>query len=274
MKNLVTTLSALALAVLLVSPQNAAAQWSLDNAPYLPLIFSFESLEEDTLFINNTYVTSPDTENEFFEFAALDPGLGIDASHGDDALVVNWSIKADQSYGASMGMAHQLPSSYLPDSTDRLYDFSDFTHFEFDYNALVAAEFPGQLSLRVKLADASLGVGTAPGDETEDWTAQAPDSPLGAAAGWTTVSLPLENLGLGTNPAATGFSRPGCAPGGDPLTQSGCWSGLLGNEKFDLDQISAIQFEFFAGTGLATAADDRHRRDRLRQHAGLGRMIC
>ncbi|MFW5973564.1 MAG: T9SS type A sorting domain-containing protein, partial [Bacteroidota bacterium] len=43
--------------------------------------------------------------------------------------------------------------------------------------------------------------------------------------------------------------------GSVPTENSGCWSGLLGNEELDLERITGVSFEFFAGSAVHSLPD-------------------
>ncbi len=253
MKRLATVLTGLAVSALLLGAGQARAQsTAMEQAPSVPHLNMFESLA-DTSFWNATYLMNATEQNKsFFRYDVLPGEYGVDPVQGMHALLVQWQMFADANstgYGGSSGLGHQLPDSFA--TMGKLYDLSDFTTIHLSYNVLQAAT--RAMEMRFKLHDASLGLGTAPNSETEDWATVLPTNPLAAsvAPGWHNVSIPLVDMGI-ANPTSEGFYRPGCNPDGDPATQSGCWSGLLGNLELNLDQISGWTFEFFAPTSVRT----------------------
>uniref|UniRef100_A0A7V2F5Q7 T9SS type A sorting domain-containing protein n=1 Tax=Rhodothermus marinus TaxID=29549 RepID=A0A7V2F5Q7_RHOMR len=253
MKRLATTGTWLGVMLALSWAVRAPAQ----PIPPVPHIFTFNSLD-DFLNLWSSYGApvrygSPDTitypeGREYFVFSEYEDGaLG-------KALWVDWSLFTDQSWGGSNGLLYirpdpnvSSPSNPRPDSffaAASLWDISDFTHIHLRYKTLVPANHP-DATIRIKLHDASLGVGTSPSSETEDWYTQSRDVYDDASGQWKVWTVPLTDLGLpGSTVPAGGFSRPGCQAGGNPLQQSGCWSGLLGNGKLDLDKIAALTIEF------------------------------
>jgi hypothetical protein len=243
--------------LLLSSAVDTLAQSAMERAPQVPHLYLFPSAEDDTTFFNANYETSPNKARHFFLFDRLPGDYGVQPQQGTGAMVINWQMFADQSWGGSMGVGHSLPNPNVssPGAPDpdaffnavKLYDISDFTHFNLWYYVLEPAS--GGMTFRIKLHDASLGVGTAGDSQTEDWTAEF-GGVLSAAPGWRRLSAPLEAVGFGINPVSNGFVRPGCSTGANPLDRAGCWSGLLGNERFDLDKISGFVFEFVGSTSL------------------------
>ena len=255
MKRLATTGTLLGLLLALSLTAQAPAQ----PVPPVPQIFTFNSLAEfDSLWTSYgapvrfgydpDTVTYPEGREYFVFFEYQDEGtMG-------KALQVDWSLFTDQSWGGSNGLLYirpdpevSSPSNPQPDSffaRASLWDISDFTHIHLRYKTLVPANHP-DATIRIKLHDASEGVGTSPSSETEDWYTQSQDVYDDASGQWKVWTVPLVDLGLpGQTVPDGGFSRPGCQAGGDPLQQSGCWSGLLGNGKLDLDKIAALTIEF------------------------------
>ncbi len=215
-------------------PVFSSGESAYQGAPNVPHIFMFESLEDDTLFLGSYGFTPEDDTDRDYSYWSEWPG---EAYQGDGALMLDWQLFTDQDWGGSSALQH-----FLPDTTEQLYDFSDFTHLHLWYNTQTPADPPA--TFRLKLHDASEGLGTAPTDETEDWYSESGEV-YQAQPGWNVFSIPLEDLGTVT-PGSGGFSRPGCP--------ADCWSGLWGNGELDLDQISGFQIEFTAGQ-LGEVAD-------------------
>ncbi|QXD14031.1 T9SS type A sorting domain-containing protein [Rhodocaloribacter litoris] len=265
-RNVTTTMMALALVGTLGVTLRALGQ----PVPRVPQIFTFDALVDfDSLWtsygapVNFGY--DPDTVSYpegreyfvFFEYGDGDPGTR------GKAVQVDWSLFTDQSWGGSNGLLYIRPDPGVssPESPDpdaffsqaSLWDLSDFTHIHLRYKTLVPAN--AAATIRIKLHDASEGVGTEPSAVTEDWYTESGDVYTDASGEWKVWTVPLVDLGLpGQTVPAGGFSRPGCQAGGDPLQTSGCWSGLLGNGKLDLDKIGSLTIEF---TGpQAGAAND------------------
>ena len=204
------------------------------GAPNYPVIYDFDGdLTADTTFWGHYGMTPDnDTDRAFGEVAKCSV-IGCAPQSGADALWLDWGLFTDQSWGGSMAIQHILPDTSATGEFEiaRYYDFSDFTHINLWYNVLVPAA-PAAV-FRIKMQDASEGIGSQPSSETEDWYME--DSGLfQSTPGWKMLSVPLESLGNVT-PGPAGFSRPGC-PGS-------CWSGLYGNGEFDLDKITGYQIE-------------------------------
>ena len=241
MRRLATILMATAVLWLYAMP-DAAAQVPVFfdgpsahmGAPNVPHIWMFESLEDDTLFWGS-YGFTPETDEDR-DYAYWSSWAGA-PYQGTGSLMIDWQLFTDEDWGGSSALQH-----YLPDTTEKLYDLSDFTHLHLWYNVQVPADPPA--TFRLKLHDASEGLGTAPTSETEDWYSESGEV-YQAQPGWRVYSIPLEDLGPVT-PGSGGFSRPGCP--------SSCWSGIWGNGQLDLDKISGFQLEFTAGQ-LGEVAD-------------------
>ena len=198
------------------------------GAPNVPIIHSFDSIESDTLFWGS-YGFTPENEEDrdnalWFDWAEQ----GGQPHEGESALMLDWTLFTDADWGGSSALQHYLPDT----ATVPLYDLSDFTHINLWYNTQVPAD--PAATLRLKLHDASEGLGTAPSSETEDWYSESGEV-YQAQPGWNVYSVPLEDLGAVT-PGSGGFSRPGCP--------ASCWSGLWGNGELDLDKIAGFQIEF------------------------------
>ncbi|MGD8415389.1 MAG: T9SS type A sorting domain-containing protein, partial [Candidatus Latescibacterota bacterium] len=208
------------------------------GAPNVPHIFMFESLEADTMFWGS-YGTTPedDTDRDYFYWSNFEG----EPAQGEGSLLLDWSLFSDEDWGGSSALQHYLPDSTNGEPTP-LYDFSDFTHINLWYNTLVPADPPA--TFRLKMHDASEGLGNAPSSETEDWYSEWSDV-FQALPGWNIISIPLESLG-NVSPGTGGFSRPGC-PGS-------CWSGIYGNGELDLDQITGFQVEV-TGPQFGAVAD-------------------
>lgn len=204
------------------------------GAPNVPHIFMFETLEDDTLFMGSYGFTPEDDLDRDYAYWQEWPG---EPHQGTGALMLDWQLFTDEDWGGSSALQH-----FLPDTTEQLYDLSDFTHLHLWYNTQTPADPPA--TFRLKLHDASEGLGTAPTEETEDWYSESGEV-YQAQPGWNVYSIPLEDLGP-VSPGSGGFSRPGCP--------SSCWSGIWGNGQLDLDMISGFQIEITAGQ-LGEVAD-------------------
>ena len=234
MRRLVTTFMAAAVVWLYAGP-DATAQVPVffdgpsahQGAPNVPHIFMFESLEDDTLFFGSYGFTPGDDADRDYAYWAEYAELGGTPYQGEGALWLDWQLYTDQDWGGSNALQH-----FLPDTTEQLYDFSDFTHLHLWYNTLTPAD--PAATFRLKLHDASEGLGTQPTSETEDWYSESGEV-YQAQPGWNVYSIPLEDLGP-VSPGSGGFSRPGCP--------SSCWSGIWGNGQLDLDKIAGFQLEF------------------------------
>lgn len=240
MKHLATIL---AFVLLLVGTNEAWAQDQEYPYPTTPLLFGFESVEAQDAFFNNNYGGDPLEGRDYprFGFDVLS-SIGEAPTQGSDAIVVDYATYAPNDWGGSQGLVHGLPEGSAH------YDISDFTHIELDYYVFQPADPP--VTFRLKLHDKSQGLEGDGSSNVEDWNSEFGDI-FQATPGWNTLSIPLEDLGLpGGSVPAGGFSRPGCSTGGVPSEASGCWSGILGNEKLDFDKISGLSFEFFSGTGV------------------------
>ena len=190
-----------------------------NGAPNVPHIFMFESMEADTLFFGS-YGMSPEDDTDR-NYGYWIPWAGA-TQEGTGALMLDWGLFTEADWGGSSALQH-----VLPDTTLRLYDFSDFTHINLWYNTQVPAE--PSATFRLKLQDASEGLVAT----MEDWYSESVDV-YQAQPGWNLYSIPLENLGT-VGPSSGGFSRPGCP--------DGCWSGIWGNGELDLDKIAGFQLE-------------------------------
>lgn len=214
-----------------------------NGAPGVPLISGFNSIQEDTTLWGQYGFWDPDTDcttqappcwdfNEGgrdYALLADYSSLANDNPEGASAVVIEWSVFSDQSWGGSSAFQHRLPDSLMALGT--YYDFSDFTHLSIDYNNLTPS---GEGALfRFKINDASDG-GVDAG--FEDWYAED-NAMLEAQPGWNTFSVPLETVpgccGSG------GFNRPG-------------WSGITGNDQLDLDKVGGFQLEFVAPAGASS----------------------
>ncbi|HUF09000.1 MAG TPA: sugar-binding protein [Rhodothermales bacterium] len=251
MKQTTTALIAAAVLVLFSTGELSAQGVAVANdgpstyggAPNVPHIFMFESLEADTLFWGSYGFQLDEEADPTRDYAFWDNWAGV-PQEGEGSLILDWGLHSDQDWGGSNALQHFLPDSVDGEPRTEFYDFSDFTHINIWYNVLVPAD--PAATWRLKLHDASEGLGTAPTDETEDWYAESgslyQDS---EPPGWKMMSIPLESLG-NVSPGSGGFSRPGCP--------ASCWSGLYGNGELDLDKIAGFQLEF-TGPQFGPTAD-------------------
>src|SRR5690606_15185111 len=105
MKRFATTLL-LGAFLLLGGRADVLAQDTMDQAPSVPVIFTFESLEADTNFFFTYQTADPVGDRPRLEFIELLSGnpYGIDPAQGEGAMLVDWQLWSDQDWGGSMGV--------------------------------------------------------------------------------------------------------------------------------------------------------------------------
>lgn len=211
------------LLLLLLTSSARAQEWT---------IFDHESVEADTTFWFDYFNTGetirpPGTPNSPYLDILL---WNTDAQKGQGAMMVDWGLYASEAWGGSNALTHF-------DST-RFYDFSDFTHIGLYFKNLV--EPAEQTAMRLKIHEGSGAEGNAatpPSSvaEGEDWYAESVDVYNDIRNQWTLVSFPLEDLGNNGCCTTAGYHRPG-------------WSGVEGNNQFDLDKIFGFSLEWVTAT--------------------------
>ncbi len=152
--------------------------------------------------------------------------IGDPVQVGDGAIQMEWSAHNIEGWGGYSKLEHWHPDSL------GVYDFSNYDSISFWYYNAVPQSDGGSTHFRFNLqecSDSPNGPNTTNVADVEYYYSF--HYVLDNEPGWNKITMPIEN---GANWSGEGFNLTG-------------WSGIVGNETLDKDQIKGFSFEFSIG---------------------------